>query len=111
MFRSLCDWWWVLFAYLGGKVLRIKKYRPICNQYNSGMDLVRWSFPITAGRAIKLMKLWGYRAATLEEGEEMLKFSVSDKVPYLEQSNERKYNFDWLKDDGWPNNGFLPVRK
>lgn len=77
MFRSISDWSWVLFAYFCGKVLRIKKYRPICAQHYSGADLVRFSFPITAGRLTKLMRLWGYSQVPVEVAEALLTMNVS----------------------------------
>ena len=72
-FNAIRDFLWVLQAFLRGKVLRQKAYRPV---YQIGgnyfsFDHFTRSVPITSGTTIRrmtmLMRWWGFRPMTPEE--------------------------------------------
>jgi len=59
-FNAICDFLWVLSAFLRGKLLRQKAYRP------QGI-FFRLPVPVTAKRIIMLLKWWGMRPMGIHE--------------------------------------------
>ena len=72
------DFFWVLQAYLRGKVLRQKAYLP---QPWGTMSSFQWVSGMTVSRAITLAKWWGCRPATFQEVNRLLR--DTDSIPYL----------------------------
>ncbi len=76
---KMIDYLWVLQAFLRGKVLRQKAYRPQGNIFRAmpGGSI---------GRMLILIRWWGYRPMTLEEALESMKDekggeSTDERVP------------------------------
>ena len=59
-FNAIRDFLWVFQAFLRGKLLRQKAYRPQGNFF-------RLPVPVTAKRITMLMKWWDYRPATMAD--------------------------------------------
>ena len=92
MFRSICDWSLVLFLYVCGKVLHIKKYRPVRTPVDDKMYIVSFLFPLSANQRAKLLRLWHPRTIIILEAEKSL--SVHSTTPS---------DPDWCEDNDWNN--------
>lgn len=103
---SFRDFLWVLMAFLRGKVLRQKNYRPHGNAFPSMPGA-------TIQRMLPLMNWWGYRPMTMEEV--MLLMQTKEPkdrpgyVPYVSWT-DKSTDVDWLE-IGWKDNScrFLRV--
>jgi len=60
------DFLWVFWAFLCGKVLRMKKYHPRGNVFYPAPGA-------SVRRMLKLIRWWNMRPATMEEASEILK--------------------------------------
>ena len=98
--KLFCNYLWVLNAYLRGKVLRQRAYRPRGNLFHATPGA-------TCRRQMLLIKWWGFQPATLEEAMELMsqeeKSHSSDYVPFLSWTNDRWTN-DRLDLGDWDNN-------
>ena len=63
-FNSIRDFLWTLQAYLRGKILRQKAYRP---QTQGNFSVFRATTGTTARRATMLIKWWGRRPMSVED--------------------------------------------
>ena len=89
MFKAVRSFLWVLQAFLRGKVLRQKAYRPQGNIFRLPVS--------TSARRIKmLVKWWGFRPATTKELMELIGHNdpYSPNIPYLNWDDATK---------GWAN--------
>jgi hypothetical protein len=74
LYWVVADYLWVAQAYLRGKVLKQKGYRP------TGI-LFHLAVPTTAKRITMLFGLWGYRCLTIQELKFI--FDYQPSIPYL----------------------------
>lgn len=101
---------WVLKAYLRGKVLRQKAYRPQGNMF-------RLSVSVTAKRIMMLMSWWGFRPMTAEEVLKLMleqQPAPTSRVPFVEWDSEgSKPDLSWGSPrDRWGDrSSFLALRK
>jgi len=94
--EAICDFLWVLQAFLRGKVLRQKAYRPNTNGF-------RLPVSCTVERMLMLTRWWGYRPMTLEEVQMLMRVlenrSPSARfVPYISFNGSEWACRDWLGD-------------
>jgi len=94
-FNSFCDFLWVSRAFLRGKLLHQKAYRPQGNF----LRLFRLPVPVTKKRIVMLMRWWGCRLPTLDEANALVEWAVkqndnSSRTPFL----------NWTG-NGWEKNG------
>lgn len=80
--RWVGDWAWVLFAFVKGKVLRIKKYRPATTEYSDGVRILRFPFFMRVSRLRRLSRWWGYRIEPFKDQSEIRKLG---EILYLEK--------------------------
>ena len=106
-FNTIRDFLWVCQAFLRGKLLRQKAYRPQGNFF-------RLPVPVTNKHITMLMKWWGYRPMTLNEAkalmEQISKYDAdSGHIPFLYWTGS-----GWEKKDDWNDWGnshrFIAVR-
>ena len=100
MFSSICDFLWVLQAFLRGKVLRQKAYRP-----QQGMFCL--PVPVTAIRILRLVRWWGLRPMTAAEMWHLFEKATSEGQTFSsetvikdEKSNEHVCELRW-RDGRW----------
>jgi hypothetical protein len=93
-FNAIRDFLWVFRAFLRGKLLYQKAYRPQGNFF-------RLPVPVTAKRITMLMKWWGHRPMTLNEAKALMEqMSKQDddsgRAPFLNWTGS-----GWEKKNDW----------
>ncbi len=75
----ICDWIWVIYAYILGKWFHSQRFAPTCTIRNNANRL---SFPMkmTYGRVTKLLRLWRHGSASVMRMEKELR-ERGDKTP------------------------------
>lgn len=87
---TISDLLWVLQAFLRGKLLRQKAYRPQGNFF-------RLPVPVTTNRITMLMKWWGYRPATLADLYEATRREARHSYGSLVLTPSREQLEEWKK--------------
>ncbi|MFA5124276.1 MAG: hypothetical protein WC473_00400 [Patescibacteria group bacterium] len=123
MKQTILDYLWVIVAYLRGKVLRQKAYRP---QGAGELAFFQAARGANFRRISILSKWWGYRLATLDE---LLSahFNQPDLIPPATPTVSYGGNYDRvsighfgsdgltfdrsLERDHWGSLGFLPISR
>lgn len=79
MKQAILDYLWVIVAYIRGKVLRQKAYRP---QGAGKVSFLHASRGATGRRMLMLLKLWGCRPASVEEllALQGMRFAIEDEL-------------------------------
>jgi len=106
--QNISDWLWVLQAYLRGKMLRQKAYRPNGNKF-------RFPVSVTTARIMMLIKLWGFRPMTVAELTRLMAESApkkSNRVPFIEWD---RHDQKWCARNTWDrwesNSSFFSIRE
>jgi hypothetical protein len=86
--NTLRDYLWVIQAFLRGKILRQKAYRPKDNSFCL-------SVPVTGKRISILMKWWKFRPMTIKEAIDLMGQAVKQQ-----NLNTGSPFLSW-KDNGW----------
>lgn len=109
---SVRDYMWLIKAYLLGKVLRKKAYRP---QMGEGYSYFHLPQSVSVTRMIKLMSWWDTKPATLQDLQTLLETQPppvrrSEQVPALSW-NDGKWSETSI-DNKWPDDyRFISVRR
>lgn len=108
MFNTIRDFLWVLQAFLRGKLLRQKAYRPQGNFF-------RPPVPVTIKRITRLMKWWGHRPMTLDEVKTLMEQAAKWDNPEVLYGGDWSEHYDFghhLSRDDWDNSHrFIVVRR
>ena len=90
-FKLLCDFLWVFQAFLRGKVLRQKAYKPICNTFCPPVNT-------TAKRILMLIKWWRRRPMKIADLYSCFQEQLDGKGDSFKMDD--KANISFVRDTG-----------